>query len=160
MSRSHASSHSDEIRTKKIRGGAAAALRSVRHTRGVEFTNPRVGFAFADLLEELAKAAGAGIIDHRVCNAAIRASAAIVEIEQQQRGATVLVKCSCGRHFRISGEILSVGRITCELCDTGFRVVSGRLDEPADWSDPSESNKEKSNASRVGKTRGRIERSP
>jgi hypothetical protein len=117
--------HPEEARgVNLISEGAKALRQSIRRSYGTELTNPRVGFALADLLQDIANAAEAGLLDHVVQRSAIRASAAISEIQAQQSGLTQLAGCGCGRRFRISAAILSLASISCGDCKEEFVICA------------------------------------
>lgn len=136
---------------ERVSEGAKALRRSIRNRYSAELTNPRVGFALIDLLQDLAEAAEAGSLDLVVQNSAIRAGAEIMEIEAQQTGLTQLARCGCGRHLRISAELLARAPINCGDCKEEFRIFAAptRVDDVRDF------------ATRVRMpSRGRAEHSP
>lgn len=105
---------------KQISQAASVLGGSMRSTGCAELTSPRIVFALVELLQSLAGAADAGLLDHVVQSSALRAASAISDAAAQSVGVARLAQCACGRSLRISALTLANGSITCGVCAGEF----------------------------------------
>lgn len=108
-----------------VEAGADATRRSARLSQGSELTHPSVAFAFADLLDEIARIADSDRLDHVIRNAALRAARAISDVASHQQGMTRAMRCSCNRIIRTSAsQVDNAPPIKCLACGDCFVVIS------------------------------------
>ena len=139
--------------SQAVRTGASATRRSARMSQASELTHPRVAFALADLLDEIAQAFDAGRLDHVVYKSALRAARAINDVTSHQYGMTRAMRCNCKRVIRTSASLFDEAPpIKCLECDTSFEIIH---DE-----DFTAGVFEKSRRARAPEVRGSLERSP
>lgn len=133
--------------------GADATRRSARLSQASELTHPSVAFAFADLLDEIARIADTDRLDHVVQNAALRAARAISDVASHQQGMTRAMRCSCNRVIRTSASQLDdAPPIKCLECGSSFAVI-----EVEDYTQGTSGIARKA---RTADPRGTFERSP